>query len=189
MELEKANIVFKKIYEILDKKYFHVCVSTKENDIVEWDIYYSNLNYDDFFSSNNKPLLSSKTNTFDDIYKLRDKFEKEKEKACTISADICKESFERYKVINDIFNYGHNTMLNLISSYQILFCVYLTIRNNYDIFNVIYFVIFTLISLIFYFYYHNKIKKMKEVKIEEAEEETKRIYIKSLGFKFMEALK
>lgn len=189
MELEKANIVFKKIYEILDKKYFHVCVSTKENDIVEWDIYYSNLNYDDFFSSNNKPLLSSKTNTFDDIYKLRDKFEKEKEKACTLSADICKESYERYKTINDLFNYGYYTMLSIILSYQILFCIYLIIRNNYDTLNVICLLIFVLISFIFYPYYLNKIKKMKEVKTEEAEEETKRIYIKSLGFKFMEALK
>lgn len=66
------------LYSILDSNYFHICVENKEKN--SWKVYYKNLPSAIYFSEKNKALLTSKENTINDIYKLRQKFEIEKSK-------------------------------------------------------------------------------------------------------------
>lgn len=67
------------LYSILDSNYFHICVENKEGKN-SWKVYYKNLPSAVYYSNKNKSLLTSKDNTINDIYKLRQKFEVEKSK-------------------------------------------------------------------------------------------------------------
>ncbi len=69
----------KDIKSILDREYFHTCTEVHENGVISWQVYYKNLPAKAYYSNKNKPLLTSKENSTADIYKLRDKFEKEKD--------------------------------------------------------------------------------------------------------------
>ena len=79
-ELEKQR---NEINGILDTDYFHVCklfcVEQNEGKI-EWSVFYKNLAFSEYYSYKNEALLTSKNNTLDDLYKLKEKFEEEKEK-------------------------------------------------------------------------------------------------------------
>lgn len=80
---KKNKQIYKKIKairSILDSNYFHVAIKIKEKDEFDWRVYYNNLPEQIYYSEKNKPLLTSKKNTIDDIFKLKDKFEKEKQK-------------------------------------------------------------------------------------------------------------
>lgn len=70
----------KAIHSILDPNYFHVATTIKRENEFDWIVYYNNLPTQTYFSKNNKPLLTSEKNTIDDIFKLKNKFEKEKQK-------------------------------------------------------------------------------------------------------------
>ena len=68
-----------KLFTILDSNYFCVCITQIDNKET-WKIYYKNLPTRVYYSSSNKPLLTSEKNTIENIYALKEKFEKEKQK-------------------------------------------------------------------------------------------------------------
>ena len=65
---ESTNITqtLDQIYKILDKDYFHVCVEYTSKEKIEWKIYFKNLTQKDYFSEENKCLLSSDKITLED---------------------------------------------------------------------------------------------------------------------------
>lgn len=75
----KNNKKRNSLYSILDSNYFHICVEYRENKEA-WRVYYKNLPKRVYWSKNNMPLLTSEENTVEDIYKLKEKFEQEKNK-------------------------------------------------------------------------------------------------------------
>lgn len=80
---KKQNPIDEKIKElknILDPRYFHVCVTMKGIDNIEWSVFYKNLHIEKYFSRKNREILTSQKNTINDIYKLKKKFEEEKHK-------------------------------------------------------------------------------------------------------------
>ena len=83
----KTDEKIKALQNILDSKYFHICttVDSRFQDNVKWVIYYKNLPEKVYYSEANKPLLTSEKNTIEDIYKLKEKFEEEKQKTEAIT--------------------------------------------------------------------------------------------------------
>lgn len=78
--MKKRKDEISEINSILDREYFHVNISVHEDETISWKIYYRNLPDQVYWSNKNKPILTSDKNTKADIYKLRNKFEREKEK-------------------------------------------------------------------------------------------------------------
>lgn len=109
---EKKN----QIFNILDKRYFHTCVSVKNKDEIEWEVYYCNLPGQTYFSKKNKPILSSKKNTIKDIYKLKDKLEKEKEKVLQNNLlEYSRISYLIYQMAIDLKRQAENTITNILA--------------------------------------------------------------------------
>ncbi len=113
----KTNDMNRKINNILDKRYFHVCTSFNDRCVgnIEWEIYYSNLPENLYFSNKNKSLLSSKRNIISDIYALKDRFEKEKQ--LIIKANIeeyIKISYENYSNMSKIKSYFTETIVDIL---------------------------------------------------------------------------
>ena len=72
-KIKKIDDITKQINElqsILDNKYFHVNTKITEENKIEWTVYYCNLKSSDYYSGENKPLLTSRRNTVHDIYRL-----------------------------------------------------------------------------------------------------------------------
>lgn len=172
---------------ILDSNYFHVCTSI-QGDKVEWSIYYKNLNEKEYYSDENKPLLTSKENTISDIYELRDRFERAKEKEFIENKYIVfRDSFKIYSVINEFKNKGLNGMLNLFTFYAVA-----NVLINLVLSNIIYSVINLCICIlgeIYLTYQQKSIKKLMDKKIEETREFIIRNIIKNKGLEFVERIK
>lgn len=81
-QISKTNETIEELHDILDSRYFHICVTidSRFKDNVKWKVYYKNLLEKVYYSEANKPLLTSEKNTIEDIYKLKEKFEEEKQK-------------------------------------------------------------------------------------------------------------
>lgn len=99
---------------ILDKNYFHICEEVSPYEADKWEVYYSNLPTSVYFSNKNKPLLSSEKNSIRDIYKLKDIFEREKEKMMSKNLyEYCKTYFEFERCILN-FKYEYtNTIVDI----------------------------------------------------------------------------
>lgn len=89
----KTNKFIHRLRKILNKNYFHVCITVKEDNRVEWKVYYKNLPNQAYFSNKNKALLTNDKNTIQDIYILKESFEKEKNR-------IFKENLREYVNVN-----------------------------------------------------------------------------------------
>lgn len=114
----KGTIQEKKhqIFNILDRRYFHTCVSVKNKDEIEWEVYYCNLPGQTYFSKKNKPILSSKKNTIKDIYKLKDRLEKEKEKVLQNNLqEYMRISYLVYQMAIDLKGQVENTITNILA--------------------------------------------------------------------------
>ena len=95
----KTNSKLYELHHILDPKYFHISAEIKSNDEIEWFVYYKNLPTNLYFSHKNKALLTSRKNTIEDIYKLKRKFESEKQ------IEIFKNTKEYVYLSKDIFKH------------------------------------------------------------------------------------
>ena len=172
---------------ILDSNYFHICTSI-QGDKVEWSIYYKNLSEKEYYSNENKPLLTSKENTISDIYELRDRFERAKEKEFIENKYIVfRDSFKIYSVINEFKNKGLNGMLNLFTFYAVA-----NVLINLVLSNIIYSVINLCICIlgeIYLKYQQKSIKKLMDKKIEETREFIIRNIIKNKGLEFIKRIK
>lgn len=172
---------------ILDSNYFHVCTSI-QGDKVEWSIYYKNLSEKEYFSDENKPLLTSKENTISDIYELRDRFERAKEKEFIENKYIVfRDSFKIYSEMSEIKYKGLTGMLNTFTFYGL---VTLIISISLD--NVIYSIInlcACILAAIYFKYQQKSIKKLMDKKVEETREFILRNIIKNKGLEFVERIR
>lgn len=59
---------FLKITDNLDRNKYHTCCSIKEDmENCDWVIYRKDMSMEEYFSPENKPLLSSETHTKEDL--------------------------------------------------------------------------------------------------------------------------
>lgn len=177
----------KELHSILDNNYFHISTGIVE-DKVEWIVYYKNLNENEYFSDNNKPLLTSKDNTISDIYELRDRFERAKEKEFIDNKYIVfRDGFEIYSAMSEIKYKGLNGMLNLFTFYSL---INLIVSASLD--NVIYSIInlcACVLGAIYLIYQQKSIKKLMDKKVEETREFILRKIIQNKGSEFVERIR
>ena len=117
---ESTNITqtLDQIYKILDKDYFHVCVEYTSKEKIEWKIYFKNLTQKDYFSEENKCLLSSDKNTLEDIQKLQSVFQKEKTK---IQNELAFEIIFVNK--NNLYGFIRDIKMKLGKGYWIIYII------------------------------------------------------------------
>lgn len=123
----------KELSNILDKDYFHVNVSYNEKCIglTEWSIYYKNLNDEDYWSEENKALLTSKQNGIADIYKLKDCFENIKKEYYNKKAvNILIRTSSLYWLLYKIKEKSYKDMLRIYYVYMIAFTIASVIIKN-----------------------------------------------------------
>lgn len=178
----------KDIKSILDRDYFHTCIEVKENGVISWQIFYKNLPSKAYYSNKNKPLLTSKENSISDIYKLRDKFEKEKEK------ELMKALKEIIPLGSEISKFMRNIQRNL-TKYAIIVLLVLigiTYVNILHIHNIILSVVM-LISVITLGLFSVHFQKQNEKEIKETNKRINEIYVKqkirNQGFYFVERIR
>ena len=172
---------------ILDSNYFHIYTSIQENK-VEWSIYYKNLSEKEYYSNENKPLLTSKENTISDIYELRDRFEIAKEKEFVENKYIVfRDSFKIYSILSEIKYKGLNGMLNIFTFYELVTLIISISLDNaiYSIINLF----ICILGTIYLIYQQKSIEKLMDKKIEETREFIIRNIIKNKGLEFVERIK
>lgn len=129
--MKKRKDEITEINSILDREYFHTNITVHEDETISWRIYYRNLPEQVYWSNKNKPILTSDKNTKADIYKLRNKFEREKEK------EIMKNLPEEVKIcsmirrgILQIMKYSCiDTTIDSLAIIVILFVNCIFVRN------------------------------------------------------------
>ena len=177
----------KELHSILDNNYFHISTSI-QGDKVEWTVYYKNLSEKEYYSDENKPLLTSKDNTVSDIYKLRDKFERAKEKEFIDNQYIVfRDGFEIYSAISEVKYKGLNGMLNLFTFYAFVNLLIGLVLNNivYSAINLC----ACILGAIYLTYQQKSIEKLMDKKIEETREFILRKIIQNKGLKFVERIR
>lgn len=187
---ESTNITqtLDQIYKILDKDYFHVCVEYTSKEKIEWKIYFKNLTQKDYFSEENKCLLSSDKNTLEDIQKLQTVFQKEKTK---IQNELAFEIIflnknGLYSFIKDInMKLGKGSWIIYIIN-LILWIIFATFRN--DTFIAIYGTAVTWLLLIFNIIANRTFEKESNKILKEEVERKTKIYIKGMGLNFVERI-
>lgn len=189
-KLDPINKAIKELNSILDSNYFHVCTSINEKYIhnVSWKVYYKNLPTQIYFSKKNKVLLTSDKNTIGDIYKLRDKFEKEKQKEIEKNIyEYSKISYITFSTMLEIKRIYSETILDLMLLMATLNIVNIfTIKNLY--FSILSLVFIILASILNYI----KVKQLNretEKGRHEIEETVIREKIRRQGTYFIKRLK
>lgn len=188
---ESTNITqtLDQIYKILDKDYFHVCVEYTSKEKIEWKIYFKNLTPKDYFSEENKCLLSSDKNTLEDIQKLQSIFQKEKSKVQNELAFeiIFLNKNGLYSFIKDInMKLGKGLWIIYIIN-LILWIIFATFRN--DTFIAIYGTAVTWLLLIFNIIADRTFEKESNKILKEEVERKTKIYIKGMGLNFVERIR
>ena len=183
----KVTDRIKELHSILDNNYFHIHTSIQD-DKVEWSVYYMNLSKKEYYSEENKPLLTSKNNAISDIYELRDRFERAKEKEFIDNKYIVfRDGFEIYSAMSEIKYEGLNGMLNIFTFYAL---VTLIISMSLD--NLIYSIInlcACILGAVYLTYQQKSIEKLMDKKIEETREFILRKIIQNKGLEFVERIK
>lgn len=183
----KVTDRIKELHSILDNNYFHIHTSIQD-DKVEWSVYYMNLSKKEYYSEENKPLLTSKNNAISDIYELRDRFERAKEKEFIDNKYIVfRDGFEIYSAMSEIKYEGLNGMLNIFTFYAL---VTLIISMSLD--NLIYSIInlcACILGAVYLTYQQKSIEKLMDKKIEETREFILRKIIQNKGLEFVERIR
>lgn len=179
----------KELHSILDKNYFHICTSinSKYVDGVSWKVYYKNLPKQQYYSRKNRELLSSDKNTIEDIYKLKNKFEKEK-------AKIIKENAYEYSHIShSVFNTMYVNKKEFIKNFEILmFLILIASVVNLFTFKCLEFSILSTLYIgiiaILGSYILEQIDKLREKVIHEIQDNYVRERIRRQGLYFVKRL-
>ena len=181
--INRAN----EITSILDREYFHTSVAIK-NNYLKWSVYYKNLPERTYYSYKNKPLLTSDENDISDIYRLKEKFETEKDKEdveglydflnVAVPADI------GLKKIQYLLN-----MLFMNTSITLLICA---ICNAIFMHNVLFSILYLLATIIICFSY-SKLSEKARKEIKKTNKKMREKYIKNKirkqGLYFVERIK
>lgn len=116
------------IHNILDKNYFDVNTKITEENKIEWTVYYCNLKSSDYYSGENRPLLTSRRNTVQDIYKLKEAFEKLKNyEEIRNTSEIFHDSFTLYRRIST------NEKCRNFRCFKCIYYIFNVKCNNYNI--------------------------------------------------------
>lgn len=186
-KINATNDKLQELYNILDKRYFHISIQFKHGNI-EWSVYYKNLPTATYFHKRNIPILTSKKNTIKDIYELKDLFETEKKKE--INQNIKEISNISYATFVPI-NYIKRKYIEILSDLMFLiatanlFNIFVTKNLEFSILSLGLIVLFAILNYI-------KQRKINE-KIENCIDEIQEIYIaekiKRQGIYFIKRLK
>ncbi len=188
MKKNNINDSIKEIKTILDKNYFHTCIEVQNNGVISWQVFYKNLPEKMYYSSKNKPLLTSENDGISDIYLLRDRFEKEKHK----------ELIKNYKEILPLGSEMYKTMCGITKNFSeyaiivILFINIITLINMLIIHNIVLSitVLITIISLgLFSIHFHNKNLKIINKTNQKINEIYIRQKIRNQGLYFVEKIR
>lgn len=189
-QLNATEKRIKELHSILDKNYFHVCTSinNKYIDGVSWKVYYKNLPTQQYYSRKNRELLSSDKNTIEDIYKLKNKFEKEKAKI------INENAYEYSHISHSVFNVMYETKKEFINNFEILmFLILIASIVNLFTFKCLEFsILSTLLTgfiAIFGSYILEQIDKLRGKVIREIQDNYVRERIRRQGLYFVKRLK
>ena len=128
-----TNDTIHELSNILDKDYFHICMSYNYDykDNIEWKIYYKNMNDEDFWSEKNTSILSSDKNCISDIYRLKDIFENIKNRYITENHyEIYKESFKLYWSVKELKEEIYSGMSFIFITYSISMCIASSLIKN-----------------------------------------------------------
>ena len=183
-----ATQILKYIYNILDKDYFHVHVSTSIDGKVQWKIYYKCLIHEDYYSEENKCLLSSERNTLEDVERLESIFQKEKNK---VEEKIFLDNLfivnNMYSVLRILDRKITTIILILYTINLILWLISCFIQYNTTL--SLYGTILMWLILISNFVIDKIFDKEISVSVKKNMEEKTRMYIKGMGFKFLERIR
>ena len=183
-----ATQILKYIYNILDKDYFHVHVSTSIDGKVQWKIYYKCLIHEDYYSEENKYLLSSERNTLEDVERLESIFQKEKNKVEEkIFLDNLFMVNNMYSVLRILDRKITTIILILYTINLILWLISCFIQYNTTL--SLYGTILMWLILISNFVIDKIFDKEISVSVKKNMEEKTRMYIKGMGFKFLERIR
>ena len=183
-----ATQILKYIYNILDKDYFHVHVSTSIDGKVQWKIYYKCLIHEDYYSEENKLLLSSERNTLEDVERLESIFQKEKNKVEEkIFLDNLFMVNNMYSVLRILDRKITTIILILYTINLILWLISCFIQYNTTL--SLYGTILMWLILISNFVIDKIFDKEISVSVKKNMEEKTRMYIKGMGFKFLERIR
>lgn len=180
--------IFDKIYDILDKEYFHVYASYDEHGNTEWKVYYKCLIHEDYFSEENNCLLSSDKNTLEDVEKLQAIFEKEKKEITKkISLELLFSKSISYEFIRETRKKILNIWMGLylINLFIWLICFVIFKDKSIGFYGTILMWLILICDILI-----DKVidKQKSEVINKEIEEKTK-MYIKGLGLNFLERIR
>ena len=183
-----ATQILKYIYNILDKDYFHVHVSTSIDGKVQWKIYYKCLIHEDYYSEENKCLLSSERNTLEDVERLESIFQKEKNKVEEkIFLDNLFMVNNMYSVLRILDRKITTIILILYTINLILWLISCFMQYNTTL--SLYGTILMWLILISNFVIDKIFDKEISVSVKKNMEEKTRMYIKGMGFKFLERIR
>ncbi len=178
------------IKEILDPQYFHTSINIKNKNEIEWFIYYKNLPQRVYYSSKNKPILTSKKNDIEDIYVLKERFEKEKTNEFNNNlAEILNMNFTIYNMASDIKRY-------VLVSFQIILLLLLGfvllngLNSEYKRFIIsVYNLAVTLIVSFISIKVHKKISEISQQTQRKIQEDILKEKIRHQGLYFVEKIK
>lgn len=179
-----------KIFYILNEDYFHISITKKNSyrNNLEWKVYYKNLTPEEYYSKENKPLLESSKNCIQDIYKLRDIFDKLKNEEQR--KNICELFRDSYKLYSEMSEIRYETVSGMINI--LTFCMFFNLiisliaKNNViSILNT-----FFTITMAVYFYFNTKwTSELLEKRAKENETMILRNIIKRQGLSFVERIR
>lgn len=189
-KLDKTTKRMRELHNILDKNYFHVYTSINRKYVgeIQWKVYYSNLPTQLYYSNKNKELLSSDRNSIEDIYKLKNKFEKEKKKI------INENTHEYVRVSNEVFCGMYEAKKKFVdfTTISMLLLLLANIVNLFTFENLafsIFSLIYSVTQGILSTYKLQQIDKIKERTIHRMHENYTREKIRRQGLYFVKRLK
>lgn len=174
----------------LDKNYFHWGIQLdKRIEEKSWNVFYNNLSKERYYSTSNKPILTSKDNSLEDIEKLKNKFENIKsnysKKIWSERLDLNFDIFQLYMKIQESIS----GILNGIG-YSILGLIYLLLIFRIDTMVLagigIALLTIDIISMLLSWYMNGKIKQAIKTYKTSEEERLLKTYMKD---KYLKGLK
>lgn len=186
---ENSNLVkiVNEVKGILNEDYFHVNIKLNGGGI-EWAVYYKNLKKDDFYSGENKPLLTSRKNTIADIYILKDIFDELKKNTKKEAGyDFFNDGFTIYLTISEIKERASLDMLNIFTIYVLTNIIIILISNSF-LASSLNMIICVLVA-IYYVYRNKKLDKLVDKARNIEENILLKNIIKGKGLSFVKEIR
>lgn len=177
-----------KLHSILDKNYFHISIYVTNENEIKWSVFYNNLDEEDYISNKNMPILSSRKNTMEDIYILKNIFEILKSEQRGLNClEIFNDSFKIHSIAYEMKEEANLGMINIITIYAIL-NIFITSLEGNIVSKILNLIILVLVSL-YFFRKQKKINNLADKQDSKVQEILLRNVIKRKGLKFVKELR